>query len=66
MKMKGVQEYAEDLDVEIVKTGGLYETKKGAGRWVIQAVNEGGYNHTQVDVLHIVGWLRKHRPEFLK
>lgn len=57
-KMVGVREYAEDMPVR------LYMHKNG--RWVIEALNEAGYNGTDVDLLDLLSWLRNNRPELLQ
>ena len=64
------REYCEGLKVHLVRTDGVYahgipEAEwQGNGRLAIQAFNEGGHNRTQVDLLHLMRWLRINRPEF--
>jgi hypothetical protein len=53
----GVREYCEDYAVEF---------DESYGRPVVLAFNEGGYNSTAVDLLDLIDWLRKHRPELLR
>lgn len=55
-QMDGVTEYSEDLPVKL---------EQHNQRWVISALNEGGCNGTMVDVLQLVEWLRKNRPDLL-
>jgi hypothetical protein len=65
------REYSEGSDVFLRRTNGVYvhgvpEAEwQGHGRLVIQAFNEGGHNCTQVDLLHLIKWLRNNRPELL-
>ncbi len=54
--MEGVREHAEDMPVKLAFKH---------GRWIIDALNEGGYNGTEVDLIDLIEWLRKHRPELL-
>ena len=56
--MEGVTEYSEGYEVELLQT-------KGNGRWVIMAVNQGGFDSTSVDVINLIAWLRANRPELL-
>ncbi len=69
--MDGVQEYVEEHDVVLCQTEGMSnmpfseEERKGYGRWVVKGVNEGGFNSTEIDLLQLIAWLRKNRPEFL-
>jgi hypothetical protein len=64
-------EYCEGLSVNLVRTNGVYvhgapeQEWQGHGRLAIQAFSEGGYNCTQVDLLHLIKWLRNNRPELL-
>ena len=55
--MNGVREYAEDFDVELRE----YE-----GRLVIAALNEGGCNGTDVDLLDLIAWVKENKPELLE
>lgn len=69
--MVGVREYSEGMKVELTTTGGEFDVNKpekdwlGKGRIVIKAFNESGYNCTEVDLVDIILWLRKNRPELL-
>ena len=70
--MSGVTEYAEEEPVELVQSTGSYRDgvpdseRPGFGRWVVRALNEGGHKCTEVDVLHLVAWLKEHRPDLLE
>lgn len=57
--MKGVREYCEENKVTLTET-------KGAKRLVIQAINQGGYDSTEVDLLDLISWLKENRPDLLK
>jgi hypothetical protein len=61
MIMKGVTEYCEGMDVELIQIFGYDATK----RYVIKAMNECGYNHTEVDLLQLISWVKKNKPELL-
>jgi hypothetical protein len=54
-----VREYSEGYDVEL----GVEEDN---GREVIIAVNEGGHNITQVDLLDLIAWLKIHKPHLVQ
>ena len=66
MEMIGVQEYCDDMLVQLVETVGLYKSEEGKGRMVIKAFNEGGFNSTEVDLLHLLKWLKVNKPDILK
>ena len=67
--MEGVTEYAERLDVRLVRTTGTYmgigKERPGAGRLVIEALNDGGYNCTKVDLLQLLAWVKANRPDLM-
>ena len=63
VKMRGVHEYSEGYDVELISMLGFH-TKRG-DRLVVLAVNEGGQNSTAVDLLDLIEWLKKNRQELL-
>jgi len=67
--MDGVTEYAEGYGVRLVETTGAYvgiaKQRPGAGRLVIKALNEGGYNCTEVDLLEVLAWVKAHRPDLM-
>lgn len=52
--LTGVKEYAEGLDVELVRS------PLTDGRLAIRALNECGNNETIVDLWDLVDWLRRH------
>jgi predicted type IV restriction endonuclease len=56
-KMNGVSEYCEEMAVRLAITDN--------GRWVVRALNEGGYNSTEVDLFELLEWLRCNRPDLL-
>ena len=55
--LEGVNEYCEGMPVELAETS--------LGRLVIRAKNECGYNGTDVDLLELIAWLKKNRPDML-
>lgn len=57
MKMDGVSEYAEGYDVELLLND--------EGILVIRALNEGGYNCTEVDLIQLINWLKQEHPDLL-
>ncbi len=60
MKMDGVREYAENMDVELVTD----ERESGdPDRLLVYALNEGGHNCTLVDLLDLLKWVKTNRPE---
>jgi hypothetical protein len=67
--LDGVREYCEEMDVEIRATTGMYriglpdESCPGYGRLVVKALNEGGYNSTEVDLLELLAWVKKNMPD---
>jgi len=67
--MDGVTEYAEGYAVRLVKTSGAYvgigKEYQGAGRLVIQALNEAGHNCTEVDLLEVLAWVKANRPDLM-
>ena len=63
--MSGVTEYTERFDVELAITNGT-EDRKGYGRLVIRAYNEGGYRCTDVDLRQVLDWVRINRPDLLE
>ena len=54
--MQGVREYAEKMPVELV-------TKNG--RLCLSALNQGGYDGTDIDLVDVLAWLKANRPELL-
>jgi len=69
MKMENVTEYAEEYQVELVFTDGIYNTElptasqKGYGRFVVKALNEGRCNCTEVDRIELLTWVKMNKPE---
>lgn len=69
--MEGVREYGEEMPVELHEHTEnetfTWKRIKGYGtRWVITAHNEAGFNSTSVDLLDLLAWLRKNRPDLLE
>jgi hypothetical protein len=54
--MDGVREYCEGYAVRLSVED---------GRLTVQASNEGGHNSTEVDLLDVIGWLRRFAPGLL-
>lgn len=72
-ELKDVREYAEfypvflgTLSRDDAEYADKHKVKTEAGREVIVAYNEGGCDLTQVDLLDLIDWLKKNRPELLK
>lgn len=69
--MGGVTEYAEGYEVRLVETAGTYTSGKpesewpGRGRLAIKALNEAGYNCTEVDLLEVLAWVKANRPDLI-
>jgi membrane protease subunit (stomatin/prohibitin family) len=53
-----IREYGEKAPVKIIEN-------KDNHRLVIRAYNEGGYNCTTVDLIDVIEWVKKHRPDLL-
>ena len=53
-----IREYSEEMRVEIL----FSEEHK---RWIVKALNEGGYNWTQVDLIDLIEWIKINKPELL-
>ncbi len=62
-----IREYGDDFPVTLDwnhMTGADYK-RTGERRLCITAVNEGGYNSTAVDLLDLIAWVKKNKPELL-
>jgi len=69
-----IREYNEEMEVEVgflkldesIKP---YESGRDilrkTGRWIIMAKNEEGRNYTEVDLLDLIDWVKKNKPELL-
>lgn len=57
---EGVREHCEGYPVHIFKRRGV------KNQYVIEAVNEGGYNGTLVNLNDVLGWVKKNKPELLE
>ena len=55
--MEGVREYCEGMNVKL--------RADENGRLVIVALNEGGYNSTEVDLLDLLTWLETHEQQWM-
>ena len=51
-----IREYVEREPVEI---------KEKDGRLVIEALNEGGHNGTEVDLMDVIEWVEVNRPDLI-
>ena len=49
-----IREYAEEMEVSILD----------GPRPVVEALNEAGYNCTDVDILDLLTWVKIHHPEW--
>ena len=62
----GIREYGEEYPVEIMERIAIPNIElRGVGRLVICAINEGGYNGVSIDLLDVIEWVKKNRPELL-
>lgn len=66
MKLPGVTEYNEEMPVELTITDGTYPDKRGKGRMVIRAFNEGGCNCVDIDLRQMLLAISKTHPEIYK
>ena len=71
VRMEGVREWGEGYVVSLV-TAEANESVPSCGplpdqspRLCIEALNEGGYNATRVDLLDLLRWVQMHRPDLL-
>ena len=56
----------DDETVEILhRDVDCFHPEKGQ-RWLIVTSTENGYNHTLVDLLDVLEWVRKNQPELLQ
>lgn len=62
-----IREYAEEMKVTIADWQAIDNDSKPIGekRLVITALNEGGYNGTDVDLIDVVEWVKINMPELL-
>ena len=72
-----IREYCEEYPVEIkqlkesdekdlLDKDSLYYEACMDGRYVIVAVNEGGYNSTEVDLVDLLHYVKNNLPELLE
>lgn len=69
--MDGVREYNEGMPVYFAPTEdanrtGETRTAERAGRFVLEAFNEGGHNSVAIDVDDALMWLMRHRPTLIE
>lgn len=57
MKLTGVTEYSENMDIEI--------DRNDNNKLVIRAYNQGGHDCTEIDLLELVFFLKKNMPSIL-
>jgi len=55
---EGVREYCEEFAVKV-------GTHEETGRLIVQALNEGGHNGTEIDLRDLIGWLKGNMPDLL-
>lgn len=60
IEMGGVREYCEEMPVRLC----THDTPNGK-RLVVGALNECGHNGTEVDLLDLIAWVKKNKPELL-
>lgn len=65
IEMKDVAEYAEGYEVELVRWH-AEQTRNRGERWAVKAINQAGHDCTAIDVLDLIAWLRKNRPDLLE
>jgi len=64
--MKDVRSYGEDLGVHLGKIEKCdCNDENDAGRYVVIAYNDRGYNYTTVDLVDLINWVRNNKPELL-
>jgi hypothetical protein len=63
-----IREYGDGFDVEIVPVSAYWvrDNPELLGRPVILAINEGGHNCVEVDLLDVIEWVKENKPELLK
>lgn len=66
VKMVGVREYCEEYPVELSDgtNTGVYDDY--TDRYVIRAINEGGHNSVEIDLIDLLTWLKENKPELLR
>lgn len=66
-KMVGVREYSEGLDPRLLTVVTNECTSfEGETRLVIEAVNEGGYNSTAIDLFDALRWIKDNRDDLIE
>lgn len=65
-KMKGVAEYAEGFDVELIERRYQIAARTNRTVLILRAYNEGGHNCVEIDLIDIVLWIKENRPELIE
>lgn len=69
-ELAGVREYSDGYVIHLVEhvidEEHIGDEPMGEKRFVLEALNEGGFNSTLVDVMDVLLWLREYRPDLLK
>ena len=58
-----IREYAEEMEVAVCER---IMDDEGNTKLVIDALNEGGYNGTHVDLLDVLEWVKANKPELIE
>jgi hypothetical protein len=63
-----IREYNEERVVEIDKFDDyeIKDTPELCDRLLLVAFNEGGHNNVRIDLVDIIEWVKKNKPELLK
>ncbi len=71
--MVSIREYGSRLKVDVKEEiisshtqRAFPELVEGETRLVVQAFNAGGWDSTSVDLLDVLAWVQKNRPELLE
>lgn len=59
----GIREYCENMTVSIIEPNTDHNDEN---RYIIVALNEAGHNSTNVDLLDVIEWVKKIKPELLQ
>lgn len=62
VELTGVHEYVEGYPVTLKRT----TREECSGRLVIEAINQGGFDSVQIDLLELLSWIKRHRPELVE
>ncbi len=64
--MEGVREYAEEYPVKLGLEEPSEYNKLKENRITVLASNEGGCNGVGIDLLDLIDWIKKNKPELLR